>query len=589
MPQEISKAEWIASQSASKRAELIQEIAPTEAHKAALAYHWPFWARPSQQEPIGHWTKWLALAGRGWGKTRVGAETTLRRIRRHIEAMNIDGARREIYRIAIVGQTPEDAWDVMVHGESGLLACCPPWILPLERDINESKRTIVWRDAQGNVVVKLKAYSGHNPTKLRGPQHHFAWCDEMAAWKYPEAWDQLMFGLRLGDHPQVVITTTPRPVRTIRDLIKESEEGEPTVVTTGTTYDNSANLPATFFREIINKYEGTTLGQQEIYAQVLDETPGALWKRSLISETRHTVAIPPLVRIVVAIDPAVSSTKKSDLTGIVVAGIDEAGKGYVLADASGIYTPNEWADKAIELYHLFRADRIIGEKNNGGDLVSTVINNRDDRVPVKLVHASRGKYARAEPISGLYEQRRVHHTAVFADLEDQMCNWTVDLDWSPDRMDALVWALSELMLGPRGGEGGSTATDPLAGGSAGTAGRDARGRRLPPSERVRRRGATPPGSSRADRRRSPQWHVAAAIARARTKSRSQAKTRLRTCLPSRPVPTVSQHLKSRVMTRPLRRATMRARMPLLVDQTRPRTTVQTRDFQRTNPGQTKTR
>lgn len=390
---------------------------------------------------MGEWVKWLLMAGRGFGKTRVGSEATVGRVAAHVE-----GGADFVLRIALVGQTPADVRKVMVEGESGILAVCPPWLTP---EWNRTAGELRWHDHAGNLVALAESYSGWNPGKLRGPQHHFAWADELAAWKYPDAWDQLMFSLRLGSNPQVIITTTPKPVRTVRELMKD----EHCRITTGTTYDNAANLPRSYLDDILGKYEGTTLGQQEIYAQLLDETPGALWTRDLITENRVTET-PDLERIVVAIDPAVSSNPDSDETGIAVCGRDANGHGYVLADASGIWTPDQWAKRALWQYFSLDADRIIGEKNQGGELVRTNILHQDQNASVKLVHASRGKYARAEPIVALYEQHRIHHVGTYADLEDQMCNWTVESDWSPDRMDALVWGMTELFPGKKPGRSG---------------------------------------------------------------------------------------------------------------------------------------
>jgi phage terminase large subunit-like protein len=571
VPPETSIAEWIASQPESESTRLLTELAPTPTDQAALAYCWPFWARPSQMEPGPdrwrdgkRWTKWLVLAGRGFGKTRTGAEWVISRVRDHIE-----GDTTDVLRIALVGQTPADVRDVMVEGESGILACCPAWMAP---EWNRSSGELVWRDMRGEVIVRAKAYSGHNPGKLRGPQHHLAWADEMAAWKYPETWDQLMFGLRLGDHPQVVITTTPRPVRTVRNLLKDQK----CIVTRGSTHDNAANLPDTFIDEILSKYEGTTLGQQEIYAQLLDENPGALWTRALIAELRIALAdVPELVRIVVAIDPAVSSKSTSDETGIVVAGLAANGHAYVLADGSKRQSTQSWARTAIAQFRSYEADRIIGEANNGGDLVADVIRSQDDRVPVKLVHASRGKYARAEPVAALYEQRKIHHVGTFDDLEDQMCNWTVDVDWSPDRMDALVWALSELMLGPKGKA--STAPNPMAGGG-GEDERDENGRRKRRAERgVARR--TTPGARR--QREGPsgrrtRWHQRMRSGSSSRPSRRSWASSTRATSPRRSSPSWSKLLAGPPCSKPLARPSRplpMIRRPLMV---RPRSTARER-------------
>lgn len=342
-------------------------------------------------------------------------------------------------RIALVAPTAADARDVIVEGDSGILRVCPDHFRPI---FEPSKRRLTWPN--GAIAT---TYSADEPERLRGPQHDAAVCDEIAAWRYPDAWDMLMFGLRLGRHPRAVVATTPKPVRLVRDLVKR--EGEDVIVTRGSTYENRSNLAAAFFDKIIRQYEGTRLGRQELLAELLEDVPGALWQRLLLDELRAREA-PSLTRIVVAIDPATSTTEKSDETGIVVAGLGDDGHGYVLEDLSGHYSPVEWAKRAIAAYHTYKADRIVAEVNQGGDMVEATLRSVDDSVPYRAVHASRGKAIRAEPISALYEQRRVHHVGTFATLEDQMCAMTIDFDrkkmgYSPDRVDALVWCLTELM------------------------------------------------------------------------------------------------------------------------------------------------
>jgi phage terminase large subunit-like protein len=345
------------------------------------------WARPEQLPPTGDWRTWLLLAGRGFGKTRSGAEA----VRAAVKAGN--------RRIALVAPTAADARDVMVEGESGLLSIGTANDRPR---YEPSKRRLTWPN--GAIAT---TYSADEPERLRGPQHDMAWCDEVASWRFPEAWDMLMFGLRLGNDPRVVVTTTPKPIKIIRDLIADPT----TVITRGSTYDNRANLAPAFMAQIIKKYEGTRLGRQELNAEVLDDVPGALWSRALIEETRWPPhkAVPELIRIVVAIDPAATSGEEADETGIVVAGKDADGHGYVLADQSGRYPPIEWARTAISLYRKFKADRIVAEVNNGGDMVEATIRMVDPNVAYTKVNASRGKVIRAEPVAALYEQRRVHH------------------------------------------------------------------------------------------------------------------------------------------------------------------------------------
>lgn len=387
-------------------------------------HSWELWARPAQLPPPGSWRIWLILAGRGFGKTRSGAEW----VRSEVESGRAG-------RIALVGATAADVRDTMIEGESGLLRVFPAATRPR---YEPSKRRVTFHN--GSIAT---TYSADEPDRLRGPNHDLAWADEVAAWRYPEAWDQLMFGLRIGDHPRCVATTTPRPTRLIRTLADRPD----CTVTGGSTYDNAANLSAAFLDEMRQRYEGTRLGRQELEAELLLDADGALWNRDMIEQSR-AVQVPAMRRIVVAIDPAVTSTAESDETGIIVAGISEAGEGYVLEDRSMKGSPAEWAAAAVTAFHVHSADRIVAEANQGGDMISHTIRTVDPAVPVKLVRASRGKRTRAEPVAALYEQSRVHHAGMFAELEDQLCTWTPD-QGSPDRLDALVWALTELMLSSR--------------------------------------------------------------------------------------------------------------------------------------------
>ena len=409
-----------------KLEEFYNEIDNQDQVKSLRAlYDWrsEFNARPKQIAPEGEWTNWLILAGRGFGKTRTGAEW----IRERVE----NGMAK---RIAIIGKTPADVRDVMIEGESGIISISPPWNKP---DYQPSRRRIVWQD--GTVA---HIFSSYEPDQLRGPQFDTAWCDELASWEYPnETWDNLMFGLRLGENPQVCITTTPRPL----ELLKNIRDYKNTVVTSGSSYENRSNLNANFFDIILEKYKGTRLGMQEIYAEILEESEGALWKREWFDELRIETMPEDMERIVVAIDPAVSDKKTSDETGIVVAGKDTQGKYYILHDGSGRYSPNGWAEQALTLYEQYKADKIIAETNNGGQLVEYTLKTKSNDVPYKAVHASRGKRVRAEPIASLYEQKKVFHVGMFNTLEDQLCNWeALSGDPSPDRLDAMVWALSEL-------------------------------------------------------------------------------------------------------------------------------------------------
>ena len=396
-------------------------VAPTMEAAETLLYDWTTWGRPNQQPPTGDWRTWLVLAGRGFGKTRTGAEW--------VRAQVATG----YGRIALVAPTAADARDVMVEGESGILAIAPPSARP---HYEPSKRRITWPN--GAIAV---TYSADEPDRLRGPQHDAAWCDEAAAWRYPDAWDMLQMGMRLGNNPRTVVTTTPKPVRLIRDLIKAHD----TVITRGSTFDNAPNLPKPFLDSIKRQYAGTRLGRQELYAELLEDTPGALWTRAMIDDARVST-VPTMQRVVVAIDPAVTAHETSDETGMVVVGLGTDGHGYVLADRSLRASPDGWARAAVAAYTSWQADRIVAEANNGGDLVETVLRMVDPNVPYRAVRASRGKVSRAEPVAALYEQGRVHHVGVFERLEDQMSTYTPETSQSPDRLDALVWALTDLIV-----------------------------------------------------------------------------------------------------------------------------------------------
>ena len=401
-----------------------------DAEADLLLHDWPAWARPKQLAPAGAWRVWLLLAGRGFGKTRSGAEW----VRQRIET----GLAR---RVALVAPTAADARDVMVEGASGLVAIAPRDFRP---HYEPSKRRLT--SPSGAIAT---CYSAAEPERLRGQQHDAAWCDELAAWRYEEAWDMLMLGLRLGADPRCVVTTTPRPVRLVRRLVADAST---VAVTRGATRENAKNLAPQFLDAIVRRYDGTRLGRQELEAEILDDVPGALWQRAqLEAPGARVAAAPALARIVVAIDPAASSGAQSDETGIVVAGVAADGDGYVLDDLSGRMTPHQWAARALEAGRRFKADRIVAEVNNGGDMVEATLRALDPSAPYKAVRASRGKAVRAEPVAALYEKGRVHHVGAFPALEDQMCGFTVDFDraaarFSPDRLDALVWALTELMV-----------------------------------------------------------------------------------------------------------------------------------------------
>lgn len=391
---------------------------PTEA-KARL--RWRLQARPDQLPPDGDWHIWLILAGRFWGKTRTGAEWLAGCA---LSAPNT--------RWAVVAPTYADARDTCVEGESGLLAVVDHAVENWNRSLGE----LTFRNGS-----KVKLFSADEPDRLRGPQHHGAWCDELAAWRYPETWDQLQFGLRLGTNPRSVVTTTPRPTKLVRSLL----ESDSTHVTRGSSFDNAANVAESAVEWLRDKYEGTRLGRQELYAELLTDVEGALWTYDTVEAARVRQA-PELTRVVVAIDPAVTSGEDSDETGIVVAGVGIDGAAYVLADLSGRFTPDAWANRALGALGQYQGDRIIAEVNNGGDLVERVLRTVDGSVPYRAVRASRGKQTRAEPVAALYEQGKVHHVGVFTELEEQLTTWTPDSGKSPDRLDALVWALTELMV-----------------------------------------------------------------------------------------------------------------------------------------------
>ena len=384
---------------------------------------WINTARPKQIRPQGDWLTWLLLAGRGFGKTRTAAEDIADYALWHPNET-----------IAVVAATSSDLFKTCYKGSSGLLSVIPE--VCIKRYVSAPYPEItLYND------TIIQGFTAEQPDRLRGPNFHRAWCDEVAAWRYEEAWDMLMFALRLGDHPQVIVTTTPRPTKIIKDLAKARS----THITTGNTYENKDNLAPSFIAYLEEKYEGTRLGRQELHAEILSDNPGALWKRSQIDTTRIDSS-PNYKRVVVAIDPAATSNPNSDETGIVVVGLGSNNHGYLLADLSVRGTPEEWARVAVNAYHEHKADRIIGETNNGGEMIETLLRMVDNSIAYKAVHASRGKITRAEPISALYEQGRCHHVGYFPILEDQMCEYDPKTSkYSPDRMDALVWGFTELM------------------------------------------------------------------------------------------------------------------------------------------------
>ena len=387
---------------------------------------WRATARPEQLPPEGEWLTWAYLAGRGAGKTRSASEWVIE------QALNNPGC-----RIALVGRTPADVRDVMIEGDSGILACSRG----VKPEYHSTTRRVTWPNGS-----QATAYSAEVPAQLRGPQHHFAWADEPAAWSdapkgdvLDTAWNNLVLGLRLGASPRVVFTTTPKPNRLIRTIL----DARTTVVTRGTTYDNLDNLAPSFREAVLATYEGTRIGRQELMGELLEDVVGALWTLDMIDTPRVTVA-PDMQRIIVAVDPSGGSGPASDEQGIIVAGKGIDGDYYILADRSCKLSPHGWASRAAGAYREFAADRIVAEKNYGGEMVMSTLQQVDANIPVKTVTASRGKQQRAEPIASLYEQGRVHHVGPLPQLEDQLTTWTPQDGTSPDRLDALVWALTEL-------------------------------------------------------------------------------------------------------------------------------------------------
>jgi phage terminase large subunit-like protein len=431
--------ETIQSLSKTERQKWIQTL-PEDVVVDLSRKPWWFIGRPEQQEPEGDWNVWLILSGRGWGKTRTGGEWLARKILETPKAP--DGSPTQW---AIIAPRFADTKNVCVEGPSGFLKALNHRGLISDKDYiyNKSSYKIIFKDGQ---VVHM--FGADSPDAGRGLNLSGAWLDELAMWPYPyETWTEgLAPALRIGDRPRVVVTTTPKPIRLLRDWTTRSDGS--VYVTRGSTFDNAKNLSETALIELRSRYEGTRTGRQELYGELLDAAEGALWSRDWIEDSRITIdKLPPLYRIVVAIDPAVTSGENSDETGIVTAGATADGQFYVLADDTLRATPNEWGKRAIEAFRKWKADRIVAEVNNGGDMVIMVLQQVDRNAPVTKVHATRGKRVRAEPISALYEQQRVHHVGAFPQLEDQMVMWTPESDDSPDRLDALVWALTELKDG----------------------------------------------------------------------------------------------------------------------------------------------
>lgn len=422
--------------------EALENFSATEL--ARLLDDWELVARKDQWPPDFApnglpWRVWLILGGRGAGKTRAGAEWV-----KGLALGRAQFSARPVGRIALIGETAADVRDVMIEGVSGLLAAHdkrtrPRW--------ESSRRRLLWDSG-----VVAQAFSAEDPESLRGPQFHAAWCDELAKWRYArETWDMLQFGLRLGDWPRQLVTTTPRPTALLKELLAHPA----TAVTRALTRENAANLAPSFLESVIAQYAGTRLGRQELDGELVEERRDALWTRDMLESLRIGAA-PALSRIVVAVDPPASSGKRADNCGIVAAGQDAAGLVYVLDDQTlAAARPAQWARAAIALYHKLSADALVAEVNQGGEMVRAVLNEADASAPVTMVRATRGKYLRAAPVAQLYEQGRVRHVGAFPALEDEMCDFGLDglsSGRSPDRLDALVWAVSALALAPKAPE-----------------------------------------------------------------------------------------------------------------------------------------
>ncbi|KAJ56572.1 ATP-binding protein [Actibacterium mucosum KCTC 23349] len=433
-----SGADWLASKTPSAQTAFLDSL--SENALLALPYLFEFWALPHQIPPAGDWRTWVIMGGRGAGKTRAGSEW----VRSEVEGsrpLEVGRSRR----VALVGETIEQAREVMVFGDSGILACSPPDRRP---KWEASRKRLVWPNG-----AVAQVFSAHEPEGLRGPQFDAAWVDELAKWKRAEAaWDMLQFGLRLGPAPRQCVTTTPRNVSVLKTILSNPS----TVVTHAPTEANKAYLAASFLEEVQARYAGTRLGRQELAGELLEDAEGAMWSQAALEAGRLDHR-PQLDRIVVAVDPPVTGNAGSDECGIVVVGVRAQGdpqdwRAVVLEDASvASASPTTWAEAAIQAMERNGADRLVAEVNQGGDLVESVLRQVDPTVPFRAVRAAKGKVARAEPVAALYEQGRVAHMRDMGALEDQMCQMTAQGyigKGSPDRVDALVWALHELMIAP---------------------------------------------------------------------------------------------------------------------------------------------
>ena len=396
----------------------------------------PFQYPPRRSQAGRGWHVWLFMGGRGAGKTFAGAQWV-----RGMALGLRDFSSRPVGRIALLGETADDVRHVMVEGVSGILAAHTSRDRPEWRP---SRRMLIWENG-----AVAQAFSAEDPESLRGPQFEAAWSDELAKWRRAEdAWNMLQFGLRLGVRPRQLVTTTPRPVALLRRLLAHPR----TAVTRATTWDNAEHLAPGFLDAMREEYAGTRLGRQELEGELVEDAPGALWSRAAL-DARRIASAPSLKRIVVAIDPPASSSKRAAACGIVAAGLDASEVVYVLADATiAAARPGEWARVALALYHRLEADALLAEVNQGGEMVAAVIAEADGSAPLTMVRAARGKYLRAAPVAQLYEAGRVRHVGRFPELEDEMCAFGPDglaQGRSPDRLDALVWAVTHLALTPK--------------------------------------------------------------------------------------------------------------------------------------------
>ena len=409
----------------------------TEEERKEFRHHWQLWGRTRQLPPEGDWTTWLILAGRGFGKTRAGAEWVRTTAQGQPEA-----------RIALVGASLGEVRAVMVEGESGILAVCPPGQIP---SFEPSLRRLTWGNG-----AQATLYSAGEPESLRGPQHSHAWCDEIAKWenvneRATRCWDNLLLGLRLGEHPRVLATTTPRAVPLVRRLLDEPEDQRALVY--GKTEDNKDNLSVRFLSGMKRRYGKSLLGRQELDGELIADLPGALWTRAMLEQAREAAPSSPPVRVVIGVDPPASAA--GDACGIVVCALGEDGLARVLADCSvEKASPEKWARAVAKAAEAWSADRVVAEANQGGAMVASVLRAAELNLPLKLVHARKGKSARAEPVAALYEAGRVRHCGQFPALEDELCGLMAGGGYegpgrSPDRADAAVWALTELLLGRR--------------------------------------------------------------------------------------------------------------------------------------------